>query len=150
MTNDGSGRNSPEYKICSRCGKRKHETEFAKNQYRKGSIVVRRAYCIECGKLIKPLSSKARKEYEEKHPRPEIGTMFQCPICKRKREIWHKNQVCLDHNHETGEIRGYICGDCNASIGRIGEDIEILERAILWLKGIIRKVTDKNIFREKD
>ena len=150
MTNDGSGRNSPENKMCSRCGLTKHETEFAKNQYRKGSIVVRRAYCIECGKLIKHISPKAKKEYEKNYPRPEIGKTFQCPICKRTKQIWHKNQVCLDHNHETGEIRGYICGDCNASIGRIGEDIEILERAILWLKGIIRKVTDKNTLSEQD
>jgi transcription elongation factor Elf1 len=140
MPNDNFDRNSPEYKICSRCGKRKHETEFAKNQYRKGSIIVRRAYCIECGKLAKPIPSKIKNEYEKKYPRPKIGEIFQCPICKRKKEIWHKNQVCLDHNHETGEIRGYICGDCNASIGRMGENIDVFERAILWLKGTLRNL----------
>jgi len=138
-----STRNSPEYKICSRCGKRKHETEFAKNQYRKGSIIVRRAYCKECGNKIKPISSKDKVAYEQKYLRPKIGTIFQCPICGRKREIWHKNQICLDHNHETGEIRGYICGDCNASIGRIGENIETLERAILWLKKDRKKNENK-------
>jgi hypothetical protein len=99
------------------CGVKKHETEFAKNQYRKGSIVVRRAYCKDCGKLKKPIPSHVKNEYEKNNPRPAIGKIFQCPICRRKREIWHKNQVCLDHNHQTGEIRGYICGDCNASIG---------------------------------
>lgn len=131
-------RNSPEYKVCSRCGKEKHETEFAKNQYRKGSIVVRRAYCKECGSKIKKPSAKAIREYEAKHPRPQIGEIFKCPVCQRERRPWYHNQVCLDHNHKTGEIRGYLCGDCNASIGRIGEDTRILKKAILWLQGKIR------------
>lgn len=125
----------PEYKRCSRCNKVKHETEFSKNQYRKGSIVVRRGYCKECGKLKKPISAKTRREYEKKNPRPQLGASFECPVCQRVIEAWHKNQICLDHNHKTGEIRGYICGDCNASIGRIGDSIRVLKRAILWLQG---------------
>ena len=133
-------RNSPEYKQCSRCYVIKHENEFAKNQYRKGSIVVRRAYCKTCGKRSKTIPLKLRKQYEQKHPRPRIGEMFKCPICERGRMIWHKNQVCLDHNHKTGDIRGYICGDCNARIGRMGENIKTFERAILWLKGVLKRL----------
>ena len=48
------------------------------------------------------------------------------------------NRVCLDHNHEIGKVRGYLRGDCNASIGRMGESVSILQRAILWLKGQLR------------
>lgn len=133
-------RHSPEFKHCSRCGELKHEDEFAKNQYRKGSKIVRRAYCKECGKKKKPISAKDRKEYEAKFPRPPMGKPFTCPVCLKTKTPWHKNQVCLDHNHETGEIRGYLCGDCNASIGRIGDDIGTLKRAILWLKGKIKNI----------
>ena len=56
----------------------------------------------------------------------------------RKRGKYGKNQVCLDHDHKTGKVRGYICGDCNASIGRMGENIKVLQRAILWLKGSLK------------
>lgn len=136
MTNNPS----PEYKRCSRCGIEKHETEFAKNQYRKNNVIVRRAYCKECGKKKKPISSKDKKEYEEVNPRPRLNEPFYCPVCERTTYPWHKNQVCLDHNHETGKIRGYLCGDCNASIGRIGDSIKTLERAILWLKGKIKNL----------
>ena len=123
---------------CSRCGEWKPLTEFSPNQYRKNNIVVRRAYCKECGKKIKQITTKERKTYERTNPRPKLLVPFTCPICERTRTPWHKNQVCLDHNHDTGEIRGYLCGDCNASIGRlsgVGDDETIFQRAILWIKG---------------
>ena len=130
---------SPAYKVCSRCGERKHETEFSKNQYRKNNVIVRRAYCKTCEKKKKPLSAKSRRAYEEVHPRPKVGEPFTCPVCERTFVPWHKNQICLDHNHETGEIRGYLCGDCNASIGRMGENVRTLRRAIHWLLGKIQQ-----------
>ena len=55
---------------------------------------------------------------------------------KKIREF--KNDICLDHSHETGTIRGYICGSCNASIGKFHEKIDRLERAIKWLKGDLK------------
>ena len=93
---------------------------------------------MDCGKLRKPISAKARREYEEKYPRPALGKPFKCPVCQKTKIPWHKNQICLDHNHKTGKIRGYLCGDCNASIGRIGDSIPILKRAIKWLEGKIK------------
>ena len=131
-------RNSPENKNCSRCGELKHEEQFSKNQYRKNNVIVRRAYCKECERKRKPISSKARKEYEKEFPRPKIGEEFTCPICLKKITPWHTNQISLDHNHKTGDIRGYLCGDCNASMGRMGDSESVLKRAILWLKGKIK------------
>ena len=40
----------------------------------------------------------------------------------------------LDHNHTTGKIRGIICGRCNAGLGCFEDDIEIINRAINYLK----------------
>jgi hypothetical protein len=129
---------SPEFKRCNRCGIVKHEESFAKNQYRKNNVIVRRAYCKDCGKKIKPISTKLRKAYVEKNPKPEMGVDFKCPVCTRITTPWHKNQICLDHNHETGEIRGWLCGDCNASMGRLGDNVTTLERAIKWIKGELK------------
>ena len=126
---------SPKYKDCSKCGQQKHETEFSKNQYRKGDIIVRRAYCKTCESKKKGLSSSQKQAYYAVHPRPELGKPFKCPVCRRTQTPWHPNQVCLDHNHKTGKIRGYLCGDCNASIGRMAESINTFKRAILWLQG---------------
>ena len=70
--------------------------------------------------------------------RPELGKSWKCPICEVDKIREFKNDICLDHSHETGVIRGYICGSCNASIGKFHEKIDRLERAIKWLKGDLK------------
>ena len=36
-------------------------------------VVVRRAYCKECGRKKKAIPARIRKEYERKNPRTKIG-----------------------------------------------------------------------------
>jgi Recombination endonuclease VII len=43
-------------------------------------------------------------------------------------------RLVLDHCHQTGEFRGWICDPCNVGIGQLGDDIEGLERALAYLK----------------
>jgi hypothetical protein len=40
----------------------------------------------------------------------------------------------LDHDHETGRARGFLCGRCNKGLGLLGDNIEGLERALAYLK----------------
>jgi len=42
----------------------------------------------------------------------------RCPICSRTID---KN-LSVDHNHDTGKIRGIICNKCNLSIGNAESD----------------------------
>lgn len=39
----------------------------------------------------------------------------------------------LDHNHQTGQFRGWLCSNCNTGIGKLGDSIEGLEKAIRYL-----------------
>jgi len=39
----------------------------------------------------------------------------------------------IDHNHETGEVRGILCTECNALLGMAQDSVEILSSAIDYL-----------------
>lgn len=59
----------------------------------------------------------------------------KCAICgctesrtKRSKHFY------VDHCHETGLIRGLLCGPCNTGIGNLGDDLGRLEQAVLYLK----------------
>ena len=53
-----------------------------------------------------------------------------CAICGRSLT---DVKVCVDHNHETGEVRGLLCVSCNTAIGSLREDPNLLRRAIVYL-----------------
>ena len=124
-------------KRCRECKQEKLGVEFAKNQFGKNNRIIRRPVCKECYAKKKVINSKQKREYIKNNPSPLMGEEFTCPICLKEIIRQHKNEICLDHNHKTGEIRGWICGSCNSSIGKFNEDVNILERTILWLKGTL-------------
>lgn len=41
----------------------------------------------------------------------------------------------VDHDHDTKQIRGILCGPCNRALGLFREDIDALQSAIDYLKG---------------
>lgn len=42
-----------------------------------------------------------------------------CAICKRQLDMLKNRDICLDHNHKTGRIRGVLCRSCNAIEGKV-------------------------------
>lgn len=66
----------------------------------------------------------------------EYDKMFQeqnglCAICLRSDTL---RELSVDHNHETGKIRGLLCGKCNLAIGNLEENIEHFYSAIRYLE----------------
>ena len=61
-----------------------------------------------------------------------------CKIC-RSPEWKMRNgrllDLCIDHCHETGALRGLLCHQCNTAIGWFNDDPKQVERAMLYLKG---------------
>lgn len=52
-----------------------------------------------------------------------------CKVIEPGETGWH-----IDHDHQTGEIRGILCSSCNTGIGFLGDNVEGLQRAIAYLK----------------
>lgn len=55
-----------------------------------------------------------------------------CAICGRAPKAG--KHLHVDHDHETGEVRGLLCFSCNVGIGNFGNDVERLQRAIDYLE----------------
>ena len=53
-----------------------------------------------------------------------------CECCGRP----HSN-LRYDHDHETGAFRGWLCDNCNTAIGKLGDTVDGLQRAIEYLRG---------------
>jgi hypothetical protein len=106
-------------KSCRYCNEVKDITEFP---FFSTSTAGRKNTCKCCTQKLK----KVRAELKLQYPPPEPGL---CPICHQFTDVW-----ILDHCHFTDAFRGYICNSCNLGIGRFNDDIELLERAITYLK----------------
>lgn len=53
----------------------------------------------------------------------------RCGVCSKP----FNDDPVVDHNHETGVVRGLLCRTCNLALGLLREDVEILSAAIAWL-----------------
>jgi hypothetical protein len=45
-----------------------------------------------------------------------------------------KKTVCVDYDHQTGEVRGLLCGLCNTGIGALGDNIQGVKNALQYLE----------------
>ena len=134
-----------ESKTCSRCKRQKPLGMFPK---RKGSHDGRRGTCKECrdtdrkkwldngGRVVcADIAVKHRKTSKSKRARllrnygiteDQWQTMFdnqsgRCLICE-KHQSELKQTLNVDHCHETGKVRGLLCGPCNQALGLMKED----------------------------
>lgn len=73
------------------------------------------------------------EEYNELHTK-QGGV---CAICGKPETMKQKGtlkHLAVDHDHETGKIRGLLCTKCNASIGQMYEDPILLRKAADYIE----------------
>ena len=54
-----------------------------------------------------------------------------CAICSRPPT---DKELRVDHDHQTGAVRGLLCDDCNVGIGRLRDDAGIVLLALEYLR----------------
>lgn len=145
-------------KVCVKCGESKPLSLFHKrgnNKYRNDC-----SNCVkEYGKLYraknKEIISEKKRIYHKINPHIKrkshlkkefnltledytkmLNAQFgKCKICgidkvdNRQHKHFH-----IDHNHNTGKIRGLLCSKCNTLLGASKDNIDILKNAIKYLE----------------
>jgi hypothetical protein len=124
-------------KCCPDCGETKPLDEFPRNKNSKDG---RHTYCKPChnarGKATYERLYGGTRHY---HLRRRYGIGADefddlvrrqggaCAICGRP------DPEHVDHDHETGEVRGILCFNCNGGLGQFRDSIEALLAAAVYL-----------------
>ena len=66
------------------------------------------------------------RRLKKEHPMPPAGT--PCACCTRTDRLY------CDHDHATKAFRGWVCRQCNAGLGLLGDSKEGLHRALEYLE----------------
>ncbi len=126
-------------KSCRVCQEEKPLDDFYKNAARKDGY---QTVCKECDraaarKYWHGLSSEKRRD---KHYKRFYGMSFdcvqelleqqegKCAICEDELIEFH-----VDHNHNTGAVRGLLCVNCNTGLGQLKDSVSVLSSAIAYL-----------------
>lgn len=114
-------------RVCRRCGEPKLLKDFPP-----GSV---RAWCTACGREA---SHRGRVGVTYGLSTGEYDAMLarqdgRCAICHLRPR---SKRLAVDHDHNTGRVRGLLCGSCNRRLlGAAHDDPAILRRALEYLEG---------------
>lgn len=118
-------------KQCTKCGEHKELSEFFKKEGSKDGLTYQ---CKKC------TSDRHRQNWLLRSygiSEPDYKSLLEsqggvCKICGK--ECSTGRNLAVDHCHKTGKVRGLLCKKCNVSIGAFGDDIEVMSKAIEYLK----------------
>lgn len=66
----------------------------------------------------------------------------KCEICGKAEE-----DLCVDHDHSTGIIRGVLCRRCNRALGQLGDTVERLSQVLAYLE---RTLTSNEVVQHEN
>jgi hypothetical protein len=128
--------------------KRAYDKAYSKRQYAKNRDTILtsqktpkgRARLRKAGKRYQRTSNGQRKRFEwnifdrygmsriawDRVVREQAGRCAICNVELRK--------CCIDHNHQTGQIRGLLCLHCNSGIGFFKDNPNLAVQGAEYLK----------------
>jgi nitrate/TMAO reductase-like tetraheme cytochrome c subunit len=148
-----------QYKICSNCKENKPFSEFYKDRKKASGIRAKCKVCCAYDTMNWRVKNRSRYNnyaaaWRAKNPERQHATDIKrhyglsidqynemliaqsnkCKICSKLHDVNTKRgRLYVDHDHDTGKIRGLLCGACNSGIGYLNHDIDLLYMAINYL-----------------
>lgn len=151
------GGEDPTTKFCPGCGCDVPLSGYFRNRRQRFGV---QTYC-------KPCMTARVKEYNRRHPEwyrakerrtkyrrlaKDHGTTVavldallarqgnKCAICKRPETHYRTGRIrklSLDHDHDSGHARGFLCAICNTGLSHFGDDPARLRRAARYLSAVM-------------
>lgn len=137
-------------KICSKCQEEKPKEFFRSRGGSQKHLL--KSYCNSClqqdhkkwvssnQETVKRYRAKDKWTLKKRCSRhgitpEEFWAMYEeqdgcCPICD---EVVEAEDSAIDHNHETGQVRGILCKTCNRALGLLKDSPSNLSRAFDYL-----------------
>jgi len=89
---------------------------------------------LESDRNLKRKFGLTREQYDEKLRNQN----YVCAICEQPEVCIHPiskevKKLSQDHCHKTGKMRGLLCTRCNHFLGRVNEDIELIDKMKQYL-----------------
>ena len=138
------------YKKCNCCHEIKSYDDFPDNQNSDnkgisiydetgkdtGDVTKKRKQCNKCRMLTgKKNSGQASKVFNEHNvPNPTENTICEC--CGKTYEENGNKKMVRDHCHIRNIPRGYLCNECNTGLGKLGDDIDGIEKMLKYLEEV--------------
>lgn len=131
-------------KSCPKCGHIKVLSDFYRDKRTPTGVA---SWCKECVKANqkaryqdpelrqRKLDGNRTRRYDitpEQYGAKMIAQDGKCAICGETCPTG--NSLAVDHNHETMQVRGLLCVNCNQAIGKFGDSVMKLQRAIEYLR----------------
>lgn len=76
---------------------------------------------------------RARDRRRKGMPAPTRSEPTHCESCG---DLPDRDTLCMDHNHLTGEFRGWLCHRCNSGIGLFNDEPARLRKAATYLETV--------------
>lgn len=112
------------YRECIKCGETYPDTpKYFRPRWDRQKLTSSqsRRECRKCENIIKRQLKRSVKLYER--IKPEC-----CDACGLKTD-----KLNVDHDHQTGYIRGYLCDNCNAGIAKLGDNATEVQKRLDYL-----------------
>lgn len=134
------------HKVCSKCQGCKSIDSFSLKSDRKSLA----SWCKDCNataarerhkrfpeKTAKANRKQALKRYgltQTKYDKLLKSQDFGCAVCGEEFHTKTKrDNLAVDHCHQTGKVRGLLCNRCNYALGLVDDDSSILLKLASYL-----------------
>lgn len=142
---------SKTHKRCPRCGLTKAIEQFPISKRHR--MDGRYPYCLTCkSDAMREANTRYRENHPIDHARYQLNRAAKrlgisveavqarlaeqggvCAICGGGPTGNH-GRLVIDHNHQTGEVRGLLCGLCNTGLGALRDRLDLVIAAADYLR----------------